>query len=75
MLFNSAYFSVCLWLTESQYLFVCLLFFGCSGNLVQKAMSGGVNKQEEVIGSIMKHHQVSESFRKCQEAPGSLMKY
>ena len=37
-------------------------------------MSGGVNKQYEAIGSIMKHQEVSRSFR-CQEHPGSLRKH
>ena len=37
-------------------------------------MSGGVKKQQGAIGRIMKHQEVSESFRKCQEAPGSLSK-
>ena len=33
-------------------------------------MSEGVNKLQEEIGSIIKHQEVSESFRRCQEAPG-----
>ena len=35
-----------------------------------KTLSGGVNKQQEEIGSIIKHQEVSKSFRMCQEAPG-----
>ena len=33
-------------------------------------LSGGVNKQHEAIGSIMKHQEVSKSFRKPQDASG-----
>ena len=58
-------------------LFVCFLLFVSCGNLLKKAIknfSGGVNKQHESIGSIMKHHEVSECFRRCQEASGSLRK-
>ena len=36
---------------------------------------GGVNKRQEAIGSIMKHQEVSKSFRRFQEAPGSLRKH
>ena len=46
---------------------------GWCDSLVQTAiknMPGGGNKQQEEIGSIIKHQEVSESFRRCQEAPG-----
>ena len=58
-------------------LFVCLFRFSCCGNILKKAIkniSGGVNKQHEAIGSILKHQKVSESFRRCQEDSGSIMK-
>ena len=32
-------------------------------------MSGGVNKQQQEIGSIMKNQEVYKIFRRCQEAP------
>ena len=35
-----------------------------------KNLSGGVNKQQEERGSIKKPQEVSERFRRCQEAPG-----
>ena len=75
MFFNSAYFSICLWLSESQY-FVCLVIIVVAilKESQQKNFSEGVNKQNEAIGSIMKHHDVSESFRRCKEASGSIRK-
>ena len=69
VLFDSAYFRVSLWLSESQY-FVCLfIIILCFGNLVQKAiqiLSWEVNKQQEAIWSIMKHQEVSKSIRRWQ---------
>ena len=45
-------------------------------NLLKKAIkknfSGRVNKQQDAMGSILKLQKVSESFRRCQEASGSI---
>ena len=32
-------------------------------------------KQQEAIGSVMKHQEVPKSFSRCQEAPGSIKKH
>ena len=50
--------------------------FLCCSNLVKKAIkknfSGRVNEQHDDIGNILKHQEVPESFRRCQEASGSI---
>ena len=36
---------------------------------------GGANKQQEAIGSIIKHQEVFEWFRRFQEAPRIIRKH
>ena len=58
-------------------LFVCLLLFFCWGSVVKKELQKlfrGVNKQHEAIGSKINHQELSKSFRRCQEASGSIRK-
>ena len=79
VLFNSAWFSACLWLAcgLSQYfvcLFISIFVLRQSCKERNKNISGGVNNQHEAIGSILKHQEVFESFRRFQEASGRIMK-
>ena len=39
---------------------------------IKKNFSGGMNKKHEAMGSTTKHQEVSDGFRRCQEASESI---